>query len=156
MSLKTIYTKTITVFTLLLMLWDTFGWFGSNLLFKHSHSEKGEHHCVVSFCTCITEDDNSICTCHHPELHKKMDGNKEGEMSNHHSESEASMDMCYFSASHPKENSSTVVVVWSDYHALFLLEDIDFGIPQYSVQYKHSNNSVVSGFELEIYHPPKV
>ena len=154
MSLNRIHIKAITVCTLLLMMWDTFGWFGSNLVYKHSHAEKGEHHCVVSFCTCKTESENSICTCHHSELHKN---NKRAADDGLLDATDGSSDreMCYYSKPHPKENKATIIVVWTEYQALINADNIDFGTRQLKRRFTQVHSNIAEGFKPEIYEPPQ-
>lgn len=136
------------------MMWDTFGWFGSNLLIKHSHADKGEHYCVVSFCTCKTDSEHSICTCHHPELQKnnaKTSG--DGELDT--SEVKADSEMCYYSKPHPKENKASIIVVWTEYNALINADNLDFGIRQQKRRFSQIHNNIKEGFIPEIYEPPQ-
>lgn len=154
MSLNRIHIKAITVCTLLLMMWDTFGWFGSNLLFKHSHAEKGEHHCVVSFCTCKTDSENSICTCHHPEL-QENNSNAPDDGVREATDDKAGREMCFYSKSHPKENKPSIIVVWTEYQALINADKIDFGTRQQKRRFNQIHNTVTEGFMPEIFEPPQ-
>lgn len=156
MSLNSIYIKPISVLTILFMLWDTFGWFGANLVVKYGFAEEGEHHCMVSFCACAIEEGRTFCTCRHPELqHKNKAGRENGQTAGEDGAREA--EVCFYpQKKHDSDkNKAVIVVISSEYHAVLQHETPmgstfrKTGLPSYKP------DAAADGFHDEIERPPR-
>lgn len=118
MSLNSQYHKIISFLTLVVMFWNIFGWLGAGLIVNHMHSQNGDDYCEISFCSCEVEDGNAYCSCHHPELHHKNDGETE-EMVDHHSESNPDNEFCFYSSPHPiNNNPGDALLAFAKFNAL--------------------------------------
>lgn len=152
----------ISVLTIMVMLWDTFGWFGSNLLLKMHPSDDGLHYCTVSFCMCKIDSPFSVCDCHYsddakkedePHIHK-TDHHKENDFKFSSDNKEKSF--CSTKKSKSHKDSAEVLIVWTEYRAFLPGSEIVYGLTGKSVKYSIQKQKIEDGFPPRIEQPPTV
>ncbi len=156
--------RIISALTMMVMLWDTFGWFGSNLLLKIYHSAGDTHYCTVSFCMCKLDKPFSVCDCHYAAGAKEENGEEDNK---HHIHNDKEAHFKFSSDAHEKEycstkknrshkNMSEVIIVWTEYRAFLPNSDGVYNLIDKTHKYLVYKSEIREGFPPEMNRPPIV
>lgn len=109
MSLKSVYTKFVSLTLLAVMAWNVAGWVGMGFytMYTHHHDMVGDY-CEMDFCYCEISDGEKICTCHHPEMNRAMNHDE----THHSDDAEVHLSHCYFTTPHTTPDASFVLITW--------------------------------------------
>lgn len=137
------------------MMWNIAGWMGVGLvsMMGHEHHDEDGTHCEVSFCYCEVEDNQKICTCHHPELHSQQSNSEDVEF--HISEHTAGeLDFCYYTKPHSDRDSDLALIVMDKLNTILAFSSEKYRVEKPFIFNPSPSSEVESGFPGNLLRPP--
>ncbi len=110
------YRSFISLFCTAVLVWNIFGWTALKIVQEHFHEEHS--YCTMSYCTCLVEDGEKICTCHHHEMNAMKHSEKMTKKSDDHSLN--NRNFCHYEVPHSASKEALVVASFSEIKASML------------------------------------
>ncbi len=155
MSLKSTYQTLTSLLLAGIMLWNVIGWVAVGLVHINEQAHAEEAHCEVSFCFCKIEDGEKICSCHHPELHRKASEQTPFDAAKHITDTpKEAHNYCYYSKPHDIPSQPDALIVWAEYTTLFPAITSSFFFVAVDVYPSKTNTSILEGFQPDLLRPP--
>ena len=152
MFIKSTYRSYISIFCTVVLVWNIFGWTGVKLISEHLHEDHS--YCNINYCTCVVEDGNKICTCHHHDLQEAKKLHKEIEKKT--GISKVSHSHCAYEVPHSIPKEALTTASFTEIKAFFSLESLQPDSYQIPKVFSSTTDNLLTGFCASLLRPPQV